>query len=180
MQPDGSFAMICGRLTAYCQQHGDGSEGPGETLAAHEDGAVLLGQQAHQAEQAPLQNSAERWRDQRNRLTRYDGFENRVRGSARPGPALPGSAQLGPLTVDEPNGRHGDGEEAVLLHVHFDQHSGEDEEQQDEDEAAGDAHRLRHPASTDARLSQTAEGTPSVPAISHHCAVRDCRGCARK
>lgn len=81
--------MICGRLTAYCQQHGDGGEGPGEALAAHEDGAVLLGQQAHQAEQAPLQNSAERWRDQRNRLTRYDSFENRVLGSARPGSARP-------------------------------------------------------------------------------------------
>lgn len=94
VQPDGSFAMICGRLTAYRQQHGDGGEGPGEALAAHEDGAVLLGQQAHQAEQAPLQNSAKRWRHHRNRLTRYDSgrFENRVRGSARPGPAQLGSA----------------------------------------------------------------------------------------
>lgn len=66
--PDGRF----GRPTAYCQQHGDGSEGPGEALAAHEDGAVLLGQQAHQAEQTPLQHSAERWREEGNRFTQYD------------------------------------------------------------------------------------------------------------
>lgn len=66
-----------------------------------------------------------------------------------------GSAQRGSLTVDEPDGRHGDGEEPVLLHLHFNQHCGEDEEQQDEDEAAGDAHRLRHPASTGAHVSQS-------------------------
>lgn len=113
------------RLTADCQQHGDGSEGPGEALAAHEDGAVLLWQQAHQAKQAPLQNSAKRWRGEREGLTPSDSrpLENSCLSLAWFGPA-----QSGPLTVDEPDGRHGDGEELVLLHAHFDQHGGEDEE----------------------------------------------------
>lgn len=69
----------------------------------------------------------------------------------------PGSARLGPLTVDEPDSRHGDGEEAILLHVHFDQHSSEDEEQQDEDEAACDSYRLRYSESTNAHVSPSAK-----------------------
>ena len=49
------------------------------------------------------------------------------------------------LTVDEPYGGHGDGEEAVHPHVHLDQDGCEDEEEEDDHKAAGDAHRLRYP-----------------------------------
>ena len=54
----------CRYLTAYGQQHGDGSERPGDALAAHEHGAVLLRQQTHQAKQTALQHGAERWGEQ--------------------------------------------------------------------------------------------------------------------
>ena len=49
-------------------------------------------------------------------------------------------------TVDEPDGSHGDGEKAVLLHGNLDQDGREDEEDEDDDQAAGDAHLLRYPA----------------------------------
>lgn len=51
-------------LTSYGQKHGDGREGPSEALAAHKDGAVPLGQQTHQAKQAALQHSPERWNEE--------------------------------------------------------------------------------------------------------------------
>lgn len=51
------------------------------------------------------------------------------------------------LTVDEPDGSHGDGEEAVFVHWHFDQNCGENKEQQDEEQAAGDADGLCYPGS---------------------------------
>lgn len=49
------------------------------------------------------------------------------------------------LTVDEPDSSHGDREEAVFLHGHFDQNRCEDEEQQDENKATCDTYRLRYP-----------------------------------
>lgn len=49
------------------------------------------------------------------------------------------------LTVDEPDSSHGDREEAVFLHGHFDQNCCEDEEQQDENKATCDTYRLRYP-----------------------------------
>lgn len=57
-----AFLCVCvgGWLTGYGEQHGDGSEGPGEALAAHEDGAVLLRQLTHQAEQTALQHGTKR------------------------------------------------------------------------------------------------------------------------
>lgn len=48
-------------LTAYGYQHGDGGEGPGQALAAHEDAAVPLRQEPHQAKQTALQHSPECW-----------------------------------------------------------------------------------------------------------------------
>jgi len=53
--------VACGWLTGDGEQHGDGGEGPGEALAAHEDGAELLREETHQAEQASLQHGTERW-----------------------------------------------------------------------------------------------------------------------
>lgn len=49
------------------------------------------------------------------------------------------------LTVDEPDSSHGDREEAVFLHGHFDQNCCEDEEQQDKNKATCDTYRLRYP-----------------------------------
>lgn len=57
---------VCRRLTAYCQQHGDGSKGPSKALAAHKDGAVLLGQHTHQAEQTALQHCTKRWQEKQS------------------------------------------------------------------------------------------------------------------
>lgn len=50
----------CVWLTADGDEHGNGSEGPGKALPAHEDGAVLLRQQTHQAEQTALQHRSKR------------------------------------------------------------------------------------------------------------------------
>ena len=58
------------------------------------------------------------------------------------------------LTIDEPYGGHGDGEEAVHPHVHLDQGGCEDEEEEDDHKAAGDAHRLRYPGEERTGLHQ--------------------------
>lgn len=46
------------------------------------------------------------------------------------------------LTVDEPDGGHGDGEEGPRTHVHLDQHRRQGKEQQDDQQAAQNPHRL--------------------------------------
>lgn len=50
------------------------------------------------------------------------------------------------LTVDEPDGCHGDGEEGVRQHGDLDQSGGEGEEDEDDDQAEGHAETLPHPA----------------------------------
>lgn len=50
------------------------------------------------------------------------------------------------LTVDEPDGGHGDGEEGSGAHVHLDQRRRQGEEQQDDQQAAQDPHHLRDAA----------------------------------
>lgn len=50
-----------------------------------------------------------------------------------------------PLTVDEPDGCHGDREEAAFPHLYFNQRRREDEEQQNQNQAACDPHPLRYP-----------------------------------
>lgn len=49
-------------------------------------------------------------------------------------------------TVDEPDGRHGDGEEGVRLHGDLDQSGSEGEEDEDDDHAEGHTETLPHPA----------------------------------
>lgn len=140
---------VGGRLTGCGEQHGDGGEGPGEALAAHEYSAVVLRQQADQAEQAALQHGAERCGPA--------APSQRVQKQKR---VLLDSLQTKKLTVDEPDDRHGDGEEEILMHVHFHQDCGEDEEQQDEDEAACDADGLRYPGTENILVIGVAPGPP--------------------
>lgn len=47
------------------------------------------------------------------------------------------------LTVDEPDGGHGDGEEEPGAHVHLDQHRRQGKEEQDDQQAAQNPHHLR-------------------------------------
>lgn len=49
------------------------------------------------------------------------------------------------LTIYEPDSRHGDGEEGVLLHWNLHQDGCEEEEDEDEDQAACYPHPLRDP-----------------------------------
>lgn len=88
--------MICARewLTGNCYQHGDGSEGSCEALAAHEDGAVLLRQQTHQTKQTALQHRAERCGERRVLSFNTDTV-------------LPSATTHTRLTVDEPDRSHG-------------------------------------------------------------------------
>ena len=48
------------------------------------------------------------------------------------------------LTVDEPDGGHGDGEEDPGAHVHLNQHRRQGKEEQDDQQAAQNPHPLRN------------------------------------
>lgn len=85
-----------------------------------------------------------------------------IQCNSRPSGLLTLCTKPGRLTVDEPDSRHSDREEMILLHGHFDQYCSEDEEQQHEDQAACDADRLRDPETTDAHISHIAKNTTSI------------------
>ena len=60
--------MVCG-LTSQGADHGDGCEGAGQALAAHDGSGVGGGEQACHAEQAALQNRAARLTGEPHRET---------------------------------------------------------------------------------------------------------------
>lgn len=63
------------------------------------------------------------------------------------------------LTVNKPDSCHGDREEAVFLHGHFDQHCCEDEEQQDKNQATCDAYCLRYPETRNTHIGHLNKDT---------------------
>lgn len=66
------------------------------------------------------------------------------------------------LTVEEPDGRHGDREEGVRLHGDLDQGGREREEEEDGNQAEGHTETLPHPAETSASSSTTTRLLPHV------------------